>query len=152
MAVSDRRNQLLQEMYAAHWPMARTMMASRGAFTQIYGLNRAQAEALFAIKYRGCSSIGELAKTLGVTSGAATQTVEALEDHKLVARRRQEDDRRVVHIDFTAEGQAMLKQLAEHHFQRLEELLADLTDDDLSELIRIEKKIMASLHKREVSS
>src|SRR5206468_10162954 len=130
MAASSQRQRLLQEMYAAHWALARAMMASRGSFIQECGLNRSQAEALFVIHYRECKTIGQLASILGVTSGAATQTVETLEKQGLVTRQRQTDDRRVVHIVFTEAGMKMLKRLSEYQFKRLEQLMESLTDHE----------------------
>ena len=49
---------------------------------------------------RGPHSIRQLAGVLGVSSPAVTQLVDHLEEHKIVERRKDQTDRRVVLVDY----------------------------------------------------
>lgn len=137
-----RRKRLLQDLYALQMVMARAMVSSRGSYTSAVGLNRAQGEALFLVQYRECRTIGQLAAALGVTSGAATQVVESLEKLGLVVRERREDDKRVVEINYTPKGEKQLEAMREYHFSRMETMMAELTSDELEELVQIQLKIL----------
>ena len=139
------RQKLLKELFANQWAMARVLMAKRAHYIQTYGLNRAQAEALFACKYQDCRTIGQLAQALGVTSGAATQTVETLEQSGLVERQREQQDRRVVELSFTPKGEQLLVHLSEAHFARMANMLSVLSDDELDQLASLQAKIITNL-------
>jgi DNA-binding MarR family transcriptional regulator len=70
------------------------------------GLTNAQWMPLFKL-YRGCTNtVAELARECGHDAGSTTRMLDRLEAKGLCQRVRSQEDRRVVHIELTAEGKA----------------------------------------------
>jgi DNA-binding MarR family transcriptional regulator len=76
------------------------------------GLNPAQWDALRYLARANAMSRtpGALAEFLATTKGTASQTVMALAAKGLITRVRTEGDRRVVHLDLTDQGTALIAQ------------------------------------------
>ena len=74
------------------------------------GLNPAQWEALRFLARANCYSRSPtaLAEYLGTTKGTASQTIRALEAKGYIARKAHPKDKRVVTLDLTGEGTAIL--------------------------------------------
>jgi DNA-binding MarR family transcriptional regulator len=74
------------------------------------GLNPAQWEALRFLARANCYSRSPtaLAEYLGTTKGTASQTIRALEAKGYIARKAHARDKRVVALDLTAAGAALL--------------------------------------------
>jgi DNA-binding MarR family transcriptional regulator len=107
----------------------------------VHGLNPAQWEALrfLARANRYSRSPGALAEFLGTTKGTASQTLIALENKGYIARARSDTDRRAMHLELTAEGQALLEQdpilTIEHAAGRLTEEVGNPLVQGLSRLL-----------------
>jgi len=71
-------------------------------------------------------SIGELAARLRVKHNSAVEVVNMLCVRKLTLRSRSEDDRRIVHVQLTPEGQALLAQLVSEHVRELDAIKPDM--------------------------
>lgn len=82
----------------------------------------------------------EIATRLDVTSGAATQHIEELEHMGLVARAPHLEDRRKVVVTLTRRGRSVAKATRKFKRQMLDELFADLDDDELATLVRLMQK------------
>src|SRR5436853_2009335 len=67
-----------------------------------------QFSALATIERNGPITLGDLAAAEGVQPPTATAAVGRLEQSGLVARRPDEHDRRVVHVEITAAGRKLL--------------------------------------------
>jgi DNA-binding MarR family transcriptional regulator len=65
-------------------------------------------------------SVGELAVQLRVKHNSAVEVVNMLCVKKLTLRSRSEDDRRVVHVQLTPEGRALLAKLVNAHVRELD--------------------------------
>jgi len=68
------------------------------------GVSTAQLWVLMKLRYLGDLSMSGLAEMLGLGLPNVTGLVDRLEEHGLVERRRDPDDRRVVHVTLTAAG------------------------------------------------
>jgi DNA-binding MarR family transcriptional regulator len=71
-------------------------------------LNMPQHNSLVALRMMGEITMGQLARRLGVTMGAATNVVDKLVDAGYVERRHDETDRRIVKVKLTSSGQKVL--------------------------------------------
>jgi len=106
------------------------------AFAARNGLHRTDVEALLHVLHaegRGePSTPGQLAEALGVTSGAATGTIDRLERAGHVERRRSRDDRRKIHLHYGDSGRevavAFFRPLDRHH----DAITAQFTDEELA--------------------
>ena len=70
------------------------------------GLTHAQWGPLFMLRRSRASTVAELARELNTDSGAMTRLLDRLECKGLCRRNRSSDDRRVVNIELTPEGEA----------------------------------------------
>src|SRR4051812_41971936 len=70
------------------------------------GITQAQWGPLFMLRRSRASTVAELARELQTDPGAMTRLLDRLESKGLCRRLRSTDDRRVVHIELTPEGQA----------------------------------------------
>jgi DNA-binding MarR family transcriptional regulator len=73
-----------------------------------HGLTSAQWGPLMKIKASGRSTVAELARWLQVDAGAMTRLLDRLEKKGLCKRVRCTDDRRVVRVELTPEGEAAI--------------------------------------------
>ena len=70
-----------------------------------HGLTHAQWGPLFMLRKAGTATVAELARDLQVDAGAMTRMLDRLESKGLCRRVRSTDDRRVVNIALTPEGE-----------------------------------------------
>ena len=96
------------------------------------GLTYPQYLVLLVLWQNGERTMGEIATRLALPPGGVTPIVERLEAAKLVVRRRDEGDRRVVHVMLTESG-AMLEQAASEA-QRQVSCATMMDNNDLAEL------------------
>ena len=73
-----------------------------------HGLTSAQWGPLMRLKTTGGSTVAELARWLNVDAGAMTRLLDRLEKKNLCKRVRSTEDRRVVQVELTAEGEAAI--------------------------------------------
>ncbi len=104
-------------------------------------LPHAQAEALFSVAFRREMSVGELAEHLNISSGAATQLVEALVQNAYLHREHSTKDRRIVTIKPSAEGLAKVEEYKTYKMSMIDKTLSVLNDDELSQLSTLLNKI-----------
>lgn len=76
-----------------------------------HGLTFPQWMVLKALRKRGRMTAREIAESLEVTPANVTGILDRLEDSKLVARARSEEDRRVVHVALTRKGQEKVEEI-----------------------------------------
>ena len=106
-----------------------------------YGLSHAQVGMLYLLHYHGDTSVKESADFLGVTKSAITQLLDPLVDKDLVSRASDSRDRRIVRLNLTNKGKAVLKKLAKHKLAGLRSALEKLDAEELNQLQRLYKKM-----------
>lgn len=74
----------------------------------MHGLTSAQWGPLMRLQTCGGSTVAELARWLNVDAGAMTRLLDRLEKKGLCKRVRSTEDRRVVKVELTPEGQAAI--------------------------------------------
>jgi DNA-binding MarR family transcriptional regulator len=105
--------------------------------TQIYMLN--------FIRSQGECMVTDIANYLGVTLGAVTSLVDRLIDFKLVNRERSEEDRRLVIIKLSEEGEELLKQLDIRRKKVLSSFLEGMEQEEIMYLKNIMEKIVTKI-------
>jgi DNA-binding MarR family transcriptional regulator len=76
-------------------------------------------------------TMGELSRRLMVSGGNVTSIVRGLERDGLVSRRQSASDRRTSYVALTERGRAAFAAMADAHEQWINELLADVADDEV---------------------
>jgi DNA-binding MarR family transcriptional regulator len=79
-------------------------------------------------------TMGELSRRLMVSGGNVTSIVGGLERDGLVCRRQPASDRRTTYVALTERGRADFADMARAHEQWINQLLADVADDDIDAL------------------
>jgi DNA-binding MarR family transcriptional regulator len=83
----------------------------------------------------GQRTINELTETEALTQPAVSKLVDRLQRRELVARRRADDDARVVLVSITAAGSAAREEKTEHVRGVLRETLSEFSESDIATLI-----------------
>jgi DNA-binding MarR family transcriptional regulator len=96
------------------------------------GLSAARLSALSVLVFGGARTLGELAAAEHVRPATMTRIVQALEEAGLVARERDQHDRRVTRARATAKGERVLWRGRERRVERLASLLDRLTPAEVA--------------------
>lgn len=99
-------------------------------------LTPSRASALSVLVFGGPQPLGELARAEQVSAPTMTRLVSGLEAEGLVRREASVEDRRVVVVHATAEGQRRLRQGRERRVAELAELMAGLGPHEIETLER----------------
>ena len=79
----------------------------------------------------------ELADNLGVSVSNTSVMVDVLVKKRLVERRRCDENRRVIRITLTKEGQKIYNLMLEHHLRLCEQILKPLSLEEQETLLKI---------------
>lgn len=142
--VSDGRttipDDLLDELTS--WPPGERAGLFRrwhqGAFSLI------QLNVVAVLEAQGPLSMSRLAEALDVSVASATGIVDRMEHRGLVARRHEEDDRRVVVVSLAEAGTHVFRDMAAHRREHMGLLLAELTPDELDGFVKGVRAVRAA--------
>jgi DNA-binding MarR family transcriptional regulator len=98
----------------------------------VSGLSAARLSALSVLVFGGPRTLGELAAVERVRPPTMTSIVRGLEEAGLVRREADPNDRRVVRVHATAQGESVLQRARERRIANLAERLATLTDEEIA--------------------
>ena len=93
-------------------------------------LSIGQLKSLFFISNRGATSLGKLVAALEVTPTNTTGIVDRLLKRKLITRTESPDDRRVLVLRTTPQGEELVAELRQKRKERMNELFNRLTDEE----------------------
>jgi DNA-binding MarR family transcriptional regulator len=105
-------------------------------------LTPSQVHTLLWLGHEGATTMGELARRLGITEKTMTGVVDRLEREGFVQRERGVKDRRVVYSSLTAEGQRVYQRLDRVLRQQMGVLLDMLDAEDRKALFRMLEKLI----------
>ena len=109
------------------------------------GLTTAQAHTIEIVGHYSPIKMKDLAEKIGVTTGTLTVAVDRLEKKGLLVRKPHAKDRRAYLIELTAQGQICFEQHHKFHIKMTEELVGDLTSEEIDQFDGILKKILKRL-------
>ncbi len=102
------------------------------AFADFAGLNRTDTRCLDIIDQTGPLTAGELARRIGLSTGAVTAVIDRLERARLVLRRRDPADRRRVNIELTPEAQRLAEEIYGPMSDAARPYLEGLTNEEIA--------------------
>lgn len=140
----DQTTANLAKLQAAMETMKQTMAAMRERLIAGLDLTRTQLEILMLVAHQP-QTTGELARKMGVTGSAVTQTVDTLVRRDLLERHPDETDRRIIHLKLSAGGRALSDKLHALRQDRLKALAAALTPEEIDVLVSATQKFAAAL-------
>lgn len=104
-------------------------------------LTVSEVHALEVLGQYGQMNMKSLAQKLGVTTGTTTVTVDRLEKKEYARRETTREDRRVYLISLTEKGKRAFAEHHQYHLNLTEQMLSNLTEDDISTFMKILQKI-----------
>lgn len=140
----SKRAVLIDEYMQVMAMVQRQVMPIKARSAAEQGLSRPQAEALHLLSCRDWATIKLMAELLGISSSAATQLTEGLVQMDLVTRKSSAEDRRVVEVRLTGQGNAKVLALRDAAKEHVAELLNGLSDQEIIELLMLLKKLAHS--------
>jgi DNA-binding MarR family transcriptional regulator len=114
----------------------------------------AQLKSMFFIASKGSTNFKKLADALGVTPPNITGIIDRLVKQGLVSRTENTEDRRIMLLQMTDKGQALINNLHENRFQNMSILMMQLDETELEALMVGFKgmlKAAETLHNKELS-
>ena len=109
------------------------------------GMTAVQWQALLALNFGAASTCVELARHLNYDKGAMTRLVDQMEASGWIERQRDPQDRRVIRLEMTAEGQAAARRCKERVLECWNTWLADWSNEEISGLIASLQKLRTTL-------
>ena len=117
-----------------------------------HGLTQAQWTPMFMISKGECNTLAALSRELQLDAGALTRTLDRLEVKGLCKRVRSTEDRRVVHLSLTEEGEAAIAPVPGVLCDVSNALLEGFTQEEWQTLMALLRRIQVNAeHLREVS-
>lgn len=139
---------LLPELQTVFQSVYRRMVREWGKYVE-EGISTSQAIILENLSKRGRLRASDLAEVLNVTSGAVTGLCDKLISCGYAQRSRTEEDRRVVYLEITDKGAAMLASVRQRRKEITEMFYGTLSDEDIRHLIRIYNQVLQNIDLRE---
>lgn len=97
------------------------------------------------IKVHGPCIVTEISNYLDITLSGVTSLVNKLVDLKLVSRERSEEDRRIVRISLTEEGEIILDKVQENKNKLFDMCFYNVTDEEVESFFQVHRKITQNL-------
>ncbi|MBC7765986.1 MAG: MarR family transcriptional regulator [Hyphomonadaceae bacterium] len=105
-------------------------------------ISMTQLHVLFYIKMQYDCTVSFLASQIEITMGGVTQLVEKLVQLQLVSRERDAEDRRIVRLMITHEGEKMLEKVRENRIKIFEKYFSVLSDEEMETFFKIHQKLI----------
>lgn len=133
------REKFYTRLFAAFQSMQKTMVPPVSALDKRLPL--AQRVMLFTISIHGPTNVKHLSQVLHITSGAVTQTVDALVQAGWIDKTVDSKDRRGVVINLSDNGVELMQMLQRDSMKMMNDLFDEVTDEELKQLVTIYEKI-----------
>lgn len=104
-----------------------------------------QSRIMYLLEQNGPLRMSDLANELHITAGAVTTASNILIKNEYIMRIRNEEDRRVVHLDLTENGRRKLNELRETGKEMMKLVFKDLSDEELKNMLAAFKQASANI-------
>lgn len=141
---ADRLAPYISRLETSFNHMAKIMTTAATAFQSVAPgpmLSGSQRIVLRALVDQGAHQVTEVANLLGVTLSAATGLVDRLVKSKLVVRERDQNDRRVVWVKVTPEGELAVLAAEKRRRAAFRTMVQNLEEAELAQLCDILDRI-----------
>lgn len=112
---------------------------SRGLMVE--GLTASQFSAMKALRIHGKLAQRDIARHILKSGGNITVLVDHLEREGLARRDRDTEDRRIIYVSLTVEGEALFDRLYPGHLERIREAMGGLTETECDRLAVLLQKM-----------
>ncbi|SKD05514.1 DNA-binding transcriptional regulator, MarR family [Paraburkholderia hospita] len=108
------------------------------------GITGTQGGILFMVWSEKCLLAAELAREFGIDASAVTRRIDLLEARGLLRRVRSVEDRRLVRLALTPEGEAMAARMAAINASVVDKLLSGFTSEETGFLRSMLHRVLAN--------
>lgn len=143
MSNTSLNNQLAEVIFS----ISRTLRDEMTFDSSTYQLTLLQLRALIFIKKQKSVSVSDLAAQFRTTLPTATSLSDKLVKLKLVLRKQNLTDRRIVKISLTKKGKNLLKKAVKEKDKKINKMLLYLSAQDKKELFRILNNLLLAIKK-----
>lgn len=140
-ASQKQTEELLIEIGSVYHSLHRSLFYDWSKF-MVKGMSGSQPLILEKLSVNGKHKVTDLAKVLNITSGAVTGLTDRLIANGYVTRKRSEEDRRIVYIEITPEGEKVLKEIQEHRQSIINQYFSVLNEEELQQLLQLYQKVL----------
>jgi DNA-binding MarR family transcriptional regulator len=144
VARSDPSNEILDELGR----LVRQLSRISGGAGEGPALTATQRLALFELMDQGEQRLNDLAARLGTSAPTASRAVDTLEEHGLVERRSDPDDRRALQIDLTPEGRRSVEERKARVYESFRPAAAQLSATERRRLAADLRKLADAVEAR----
>jgi DNA-binding MarR family transcriptional regulator len=142
--MADRRVAVAQ--IAEHLPeIMRRLFGGRLIASGVWELTVPQLRALTSVAEREDCTMGELARSLGISLSAATGLAERLVQHGLLAREAAPEDRRIVCLRLTKAGERAREACRQERMRRIEAALGALSPRQQADIAAALRRLREAL-------
>lgn len=129
------------DAYIKLWRAAHAVEIAANRHLGGHGLTISQFGVLEALYHLGPLSQRQLADKILRSSGNLTMVIDNLERDGLVRRERDPQDRRVIKVFLTPEGEALVTRVLPDHVRGIRDVFAGLTPEELAQLAALTRKL-----------
>lgn len=90
---------------------------------------------------KGNCTASDISSYLGITSAGVTGLTDTLEKNNLVVRNRSENDRRVVHLSLTDDGQQLVEHVMSARVKLFVQVFKDIEENEIEQVTNVFKKL-----------
>jgi DNA-binding MarR family transcriptional regulator len=135
----EQLNKFIADMFVS---MTRIIKSTQHMdLADTHELTQPQIFTLWQLRENGPTTMSELSGMLSVTHGVATRMVDRLLKKGLVERRRDKDDRRVVHISLSRAGEKATDQAVADFMAVVKDVFRDVPQHDREEYLALMARI-----------
>ncbi|HEY6539235.1 MAG TPA: MarR family transcriptional regulator [Candidatus Dormibacteraeota bacterium] len=127
--LQDQALATLESLIAHHWRQ------SPGGRWARRDLSVAQMHLLMVLREHGPATVGRLAEVLEISPPSVSAALDRLQEHGLALRRRDNDDRRVVHAALSSRGRAAAEEACGFRRQKVRHLVSQFSAGELEALL-----------------
>lgn len=130
------------------WLCKRVAQLSAAGLEPVFareGLTNIQWHALTSIYFGRAATSAALARDLAYDKGATTRLIDQLEARGWVTRHREHDDRRLIALKLTGEGEALAQRCRRLIIDTWNDWLTDWDDADAAQAVAILQRLRATL-------
>ena len=147
--MNNQRQKLIEEFVAGSLKIKRFFEQISTISLEEKIATMLQMQALEYLNNNHGSTVSELAQNLFVSSSSTAQLTDRLVTSGWIKRENDKSDRRIIRLILTSKGEEELSGMRKKRVEKLNGLLSYLSDHDLSEMVRIQTKLVDAVEKKQ---
>lgn len=124
---------LMQTSKAIHERIKEEMTKNKLSITEF--------SVLEVLYQKGRQTIQQIGNCILISSGSMTYVIDKLEQRGLLGRTSCPDDRRVIHVTLTYDGNKLMNEIMPKYYELVDDMFDSLNSDEAETLIQLLKKV-----------